>query len=268
MAFAIVNPLAALWKGRGLSCLLLPVDCNVLSTLTNITRPSQEKTKADTEPHERRTFSQTTTAKGSNTTKNFAKKTKESTSNTDIQTRPKTTNTLSGPASVQHLPPDAWPAAWQQRLAQTRRGRIVWTYRDLGLDLCDARTEGRQERSLFLRQLLRDLGHPPGTHTFWPVCLPLPQNSATPEKEKDVYMANAQIFWSGVHCLEARGVVIMGSAAAEAAGLRQKFQPLQQILHNGHFVWMLWDVDTIINLEQRYNSVLAFLKNSLHQLLR
>ncbi|MBO4301263.1 MAG: hypothetical protein J5861_06635 [Desulfovibrio sp.] len=81
-------------------------------------------------------------------------------------------------------------------------------------------------------------------------------------------MANAQIFWSGVHCLEARGVVIMGSAAAEAAGLRQKFQPLQQILHNGHFVWMLWDVDTIINLEQRYNSVLAFLKNSLHQLLR
>lgn len=169
------------------------------------------------------------------------------------------------------LPPHVWPAPWQARLKQTRPGPILWTYWNLGPDLCDPQTPGRMERRQFLQRLLNDLGHPAGTHTFWPSCLPpdpaaLPP--AVPPMSDNGFAANADVFWSGAAQLRARGVVVMGSAAANAVALPGGLRPPQQIRHRGKLVWVLWDVDNLLQFDQRYASMLALLREALRHILR
>lgn len=148
-----------------------------------------------------------------------------------------------------------WPAPWQERLDRTRAGQVAWTYWQLGGDLCNERQPGKAERGAFFRRILQDLGHPQGTHTFWPVCLP----DADGELR-----ANAEVFWSGVQALRARGVVIMGSAAARAAALPGRLEPLTHRIFRGRLVWILRDVDNMLGDEARYVRMLAFLRNALH----
>jgi len=169
------------------------------------------------------------------------------------------------------LPPHVWPSPWQARLEQTRPGPILWTYWNLGPDLCDPQTPGRLERRQFLQRLLHDLGHPAGTHTFWPSCLP-PDPDALPGTEQPIaengFAANADVFWSGASQLRARGVVVMGSAAANAVALPGGLRPPQQIRHRGKLVWVLWDVDNLLQFDQRYASMLALLREALRHILR
>ena len=169
------------------------------------------------------------------------------------------------------LPPHVWPGPWQARLKQTRPGPVLWTYWNLGPDLCDPQTPGRMERRQFLQRLLNDLGHPAGTHTFWPSCLP-PDPEALPPTVPPIsdngFAANADVFWSGAAQLRARGVVVMGSAAANAVALPGGLRPPQQIRHRGKLVWVLWDVDNLLQFDQRYASMLALLREALRHILR
>lgn len=153
------------------------------------------------------------------------------------------------------LAPALWPAPWQERLARTRPGQVAWTYWQLGGDLCHAQQAGRSERGAFFRRILQDLGHPQGTHTFWPVCLPDADGEAR---------ANADVFWSGLQALRSRGVIIMGSAAARAAALPGRLEPLTHRMFRGRLVWILRDVDNMLGDEARYAQMLAFLRNALH----
>ena len=68
--------------------------------------------------------------------------------------------------------------------------------------------------------------------------------------------------------LKARGVVVMGSAAARAVALPGGLRPPQQIRHRGKLVWVLWDVDNLLQLDQRYASMLALLRDALRHFLR
>lgn len=156
------------------------------------------------------------------------------------------------------LAPALWPAPWQERLARTRPGLVAWTYWNLGSDLCDGGQPGKAERGLFFRRLLQDLGHPQGTHTFWPVCLP---------DDGGELLAHADIFWSGLQALKARGVIIMGSAAARAAALPGKLEPLSHRVFRGRRVWILRDVDLMLDDASRYDQMLAFLQNALQSFL-
>ena len=148
---------------------------------------------------------------------------------------------------------------------------MLWTYWNLGPDLCDPQTPGRMERRQFLQRLLNDLGHPAGTHTFWPACLP-PDPEALPPTVPPIsdngFAANADVFWSGAAQLRARGVVVMGSAAANAVALPGGLRPPQQIRHRGKLVWVLWDVDNLLQFDQRYASMLALLREALRHILR
>lgn len=161
----------------------------------------------------------------------------------------------SSAASWQPLAPALWPAPWQERLARTRPGLVAWTYWHLGSDLQDGAQPGKAERGAFFRRIFQDLGHPQGTHTFWPVCLPA---------EAGEPQANADIFWSGLQALRSRGVIIMGSVAARAAGLPGKLEPLSHRRFRGRLVWILRDVDNMIGDEARYVQMRAFLRNALH----
>ena len=175
------------------------------------------------------------------------------------------------PAAWLPLPPHVWPAPWQARLTQARPGPVLWTYWNLGPDLCNPQTPGRLERRQFLQRLLQDLGHPAGTHTFWPSCLP-PDPDALPMPDdmqgQNAYVANADVFWSGAMQLKARGVVVMGSAAARAVGLPGGLRPPQQLRHRGKLVWVLWDVDNLLQFDQRYASMLALLREALRHMVR
>lgn len=175
------------------------------------------------------------------------------------------------PARAVWQPPaqQLWPQPWRDRLPLTRPGRVGWTYRHLGADLLgngpdeageDAPCTMRDRRDFF-RRMIHDLGYPAGTHTFWPVCMPLSAAPDAPEQE------SADAFWAGLRLLRARGVVIMGSAAARAAGLPGGLRPLQSLFFRGFRVFILWDMVNLVRREQRYASMLAFLRTSLQPLL-
>lgn len=171
------------------------------------------------------------------------------------------------------LPPHVWPAVWQERLSRTRQGRVVWTYWNLGPDLCEAQAPGKAQRSAFFRRLMQDLAYPAGTSTFWPACLPDPDAMpASPApaggEERLRYQPNADVFWSGVQALHARAVVVMGSVAARALGLPAGVRPLQQLRHRGTLVWVLWDVEFLLDEPQRYAAMLAFVRRALQQISR
>lgn len=169
------------------------------------------------------------------------------------------------------LPPHTWPAVWQDRLSRTRQGRVVWTYWNLGPDLCEPQAPGKAQRSAFFRRLMQDLAYPAGTSTFWPVCLPDPDAPAPAvpaDGDRPCYQPNAEVFWSGVQALQARAVVVMGSVAARALGLPAGVRPLQQLRHRGSLVWVLWDVEFLLDEPQRYTAMLAFVRRALQQISR
>lgn len=79
------------------------------------------------------------------------------------------TQRYSGNQALPHLPPAQWPALWQERLKKTAPATVLWTYWALGEDMC---VRPNPTRRALLQKLLADLGHPAGTHSFWPTALP------------------------------------------------------------------------------------------------
>lgn len=62
--------------------------------------------------------------------------------------------------------------------------------------------------------------------------------------------------------------MVMGEAAVKALNLPEEFNNFVQIHHQGHFVWMLQDVDDILREEKFYRSILEFLRNALRDFVR
>ena len=304
MAFALVNPVSALWQRRGLTSLLMPDGYDAFAAPQDSARAlsgngprvqpahahagqSQPGASQPGQPRERQTWQQSrqqaTSGQTNQTQANQARQqaqahapvpTEHAAQNTGQHTGQHTGDQATDHAKAAAwlpLPPHVWPSPWQTRLEQTRPGPVLWTYWNLGPDMCDPQTPGRLERRQFLQRLLQDLGHPAGTHTFWPSCLP-PDPAALPTDEPQVqdntYMANPDVFWSGAMQLKARGVVVMGSAAARAVALPGGLRPPQQIRHRGKLVWVLWDVDNLLQFDQRYASMLALLRDALRHFLR
>lgn len=166
------------------------------------------------------------------------------------------------PAAWRSVPAAQWPENWKKRLGATKKGRIAWTYWNLGFDL-EAVACGKEEaakrkcRGEFLRSIFQDLGYPAGTHTLWPVCLPDDDGNANPD-----------IFWSGGRELGFRGVVIMGSAAARPLLQRQGLKPLTQLRHAGQSVWILWEIDHLATAPEIYQRALVFLRPALRNFLQ
>lgn len=259
MAFADLNPLGALWQSHGLRCLLLPGDVP----------PERSFSAAVPQPGCRNPRPVRPVYPDDPRRAPRAEK-------SPVPARVAAEAGQTSPASRndglwQPLPPHVWPAPWRERLAATRPGLVVWTYWNLGRDICDAqgaRDRQRLDRRTFLQRLLGDLAHPAGTHTFWPTCLPVQDTGDMNAADANGFAPHAGAFWSGVRKLGARGVVVMGSAAAEALALPSGLRPLQQTRHHGHLVWVLWDVEYLLHEEQRYTAMLAFLRQALRKVVR
>lgn len=296
MAFAPVNPLAAPWQARGLDWLLMPEDLPPELSLcvmpdavpaAPVRRPQPAAPRA---PRPVRPLPSQLQQEGQGSASAApaqavrqggapvaspapAAPAPEQRRPARPQAAEQAPETAASVRSWRPLPPHVWPAVWQERLSRTRQGRVVWTYWNLGPDLCEAQAPGKAQRSAFFRRLMQDLAYPAGTSTFWPACLPdpdaMPASPAPAEGEdRPRYQPNADVFWSGVQALHARAVVVMGSVAARALGLPAGVRPLQQLRHRGTLVWVLWDVEFLLDEPQRYAAMLAFVRRALQQISR
>ena len=296
MAFAPVNPLAAPWQARGLDWLLMPEDLPPELSLcvmpdavpaAPVRRPQPVAPRA---PRPVRPLPSQLQQEGQGSASAApaqavrqggapvaspapAAPAPEQRRPARPQAAEQAPETAAPVRSWRPLPPHVWPAVWQERLSRTRQGRVVWTYWNLGPDLCEAQAPGKAQRSAFFRRLMQDLAYPAGTSTFWPACLPdpdaMPASPAPAEGEdRPRYQPNADVFWSGVQALHARAVVVMGSVAARALGLPAGVRPLQQLRHRGTLVWVLWDVEFLLDEPQRYAAMLAFVRRALQQISR
>lgn len=296
MAFAPVNPLAAPWQARGLDWLLMPEDLPPELSLcvmpdavpaAPVRRPQPAAPRA---PRPVRPLPSQLQQEGQGSAPAAPAQAvrqggapvaspapvapaPEQRRPSRPQSAEQAPETAASVRSWRPLPPHVWPAVWQERLSRTRQGRVVWTYWNLGPDLCEAQAPGKAQRSAFFRRLMQDLAYPAGTSTFWPACLPdpdaMPASPAPAEGEdRPRYQPNADVFWSGVQALHARAVVVMGSVAARALGLSAGVRPLQQLRHRGTLVWVLWDVEFLLDEPQRYAAMLAFVRRALQQISR
>ena len=285
MAFAPVNPLAAPWQARGLDWLLMPEDlppelslCAMPDAVpaAPVRRPQPAAPRA---PRPVRPLPSQMQQEGQGSASAApAQAVRQGgapvASPAPAAPAPEQAPETAAPVrSWRPLPPHVWPAVWQERLSRTRQGRVVWTYWNLGPDLCEEQAPGKAQRSAFFRRLMQDLAYPAGTSTFWPACLPdpdaMPASPAPAEGEdRPRYQPNADVFWSGVQALHARAVVVMGSVAARALGLPAGVRPLQQLRHRGTLVWVLWDVEFLLDEPQRYAAMLAFVRRALQQISR
>lgn len=301
MAFAPVNPLAAPWQARGLNWLLMPEDLPPELSLcvmpdavpaAPVRRPQPAAPRAPrpvrplpSQLHQDGQGSAPAAPaqavrQGAAPAASFAPSAAAPAAPVQEQRRParpqpeeQAPEAAAPVRNWRPLPPHVWPAVWQERLSRTRQGRVVWTYWNLGPDLCEAQAPGKAQRSAFFRRLMQDLAYPAGTSTFWPACLPDPDAMPAPSapaggEDRPHYQPNADVFWSGVQALHARAVVVMGSVAARALGLPAGVRPLQQLRHRGTLVWVLWDVEFLLDEPQRYAAMLAFVRRALQQISR
>lgn len=230
MAFEYLDPLAAIWRTRGLRHILMPQDIGDHETERPPERSWQQKSPA---------AAQSRPAP------------KPTPANAQPENAPAATS-----VTWQPIPVKDWPAAWQERLDLSKKGRVAWTYRELGADLSAqaSDSEQRRARSLFLRRVLADLRHPAGTHTFWPGQLAISSS------------LESDIFWSGLKALGCRGVIIMGPEYAATLAGKTMLRPYLRISHRGQFVWILPDINNFP--ESDYSRMLKSLRKSLEPLVR
>lgn len=235
MAFEDLSLIGRLWRNHGLLNVLLPYDAPRTS-------PVSPKHAASSRPK--------TSAPAAENSRSFTVATKNSPQVAKEKPQPQ----------LQILPTEAWPEVWRTMLSATKKGLFAWTYLGLGQDLHDAKKPGgdaarekqRLARGNFLRRLLADLGHPAGTHTFWPLDMPVDKGN----------MPRGDIFWSALQLLGCRGVVVMGSAAAKIIVPDEKLKPLMQLRKHGMFIWILRDIDDLTNAPEKYAPVPAFLRKA------
>lgn len=163
------------------------------------------------------------------------------------------------------LPLEKWPANWRNHLEGTKKGKIAWTYWTLGHDLqkdapeSGQQKDGRQLRSSFLRKLFKDLGLPPGTHTFWPPTLPGGPMDPVAERE---------IFWSGLSHLGSRAAIIFGSEAAKHLLPEESLRASLNLRKYGQLIWVLWDIDALAASPAKYSMLHNFLRAALSPFYR
>jgi hypothetical protein len=148
-----------------------------------------------------------------------------------------------------------WPPAWRERREKTRAAPVVWTYWELGRDLCVAPDPQRRD---LLRGLLQDLAHPPGTHSFWPLALP--------GGDGEELEANPPVFWDGVRLLRGRAVVVMGPQALHSLALPDHMLVLgsyEQVRHQGRLLVVLPPPDLLIRETRRMQALREFLRRAL-----
>ncbi len=252
MAFAQLSTEALYLKGMGLSYVLMPGPCPqspAAPPVSTVHRPPPATGRGAARPAAQRTWHP---AQRQSVNPPAAKAERLATPQPDAPVRQ--------PSCPRFPMPERWPASWSALLANTKPGRVAWTYYGLGHDLLGSPSAARRER---LAALIRYLALPAGTHTFWPVGLPEPD-----EDGKPIIVPSPEIFWDGLRRLGARVLIVLGSPAARCIGvtgpIRPMFSPMQAF--NGVRLLITWDIDSLDD-PAKMNGSRTFLRTMLTSLL-
>lgn len=250
MAFANVNCMTAIWQSWGLKYIFRPADASGTNGSRKNAPQEMSGVKAPRVPVKPWPMRDQATSSGCREPDNrrLAPLHKDS-------QQPAQSVRL---AKFRPIPPEQWPPIWREQLGQTKPGVIAWTYWHLGADLLgDKHPQFNQEeqarRRRIMGRLLGALGHPAGTHTFWPTQLDLAEN---PQAQPD-------IFWSGLRELGCRGLLIFGSQAAWPLLNTRSVHPFQSERRNGIFIYVLNDMGKLADDQEQFGQTVAYLRSSL-----
>jgi len=126
----------------------------------------------------------------------------------------------------------AWPEPWNSIRHLIKRGcRSVWTYLELGQDVCG---EACTTRRALLGQLIKAMGLPSGSIGFWPMSVPC----------KGRLVCDPELFRQGLARFDTAGLVIFGKS-----GFTHIFPDLEQeygrFVHNGLMYLLLPALDEL-----------------------
>jgi hypothetical protein len=108
------------------------------------------------------------------------------------------------PPQVSEQPAPSWPEPWRTQLRRMQRSKpVIWTYLELGCDLCGRPDPQRRE---LWSSIIEGLGWPKGSVVFWP-CSTLLQEGLHPRPD---------LFWKGMPHLDPTLIVIFGEPAFNA----------------------------------------------------
>ncbi len=148
----------------------------------------------------------------------------------------------------------SWGAEWQhlwKKLNMDAHPRVVWTYAGLGEDLTGTAST---ERRAVMAHILKGLGHPRGTHGFWPYVLP----GTEPEPD---------IFWSALSMAGTRAVLVFGSEARDALFLPKTLRPYCQEIFQGRMVIQLQRPESLYSDEAGLRKLVLNLTSLLRRCL-
>lgn len=244
MAFADLSANAAIWKSAGLKYIYYPDGLPANSAPPRLASPrvDENKKRFALPPSQARAAA--------------AEKTASATPATEARK----------PAPWTFVSQDSMPDAWRRSLNKINKGSVAWTYMELGSDLISSSLELTEEekkrfaaRRGFIARILKDLGHPPGTHTFLP---PAP----------GVWNASnfaADYFFSSLRILNCRGLLVFGSAVGGILFPEKRLRPLVSWTHGDLFVWVLRDINVLSEIDSPYyNESLAYLRDALRRFVR
>ena len=147
------------------------------------------------------------------------------------------------------------PPIWQERLNHTKKARVIWTYWNLGEDLCGNASPLRRE---LVQKIIQDLKHPVGTHSFWPIALP----------ENGELKANHIAFWTGVEQLKSRIIIVLGNQASRALGFNINDTLFHFTKHQEYSIIFSKDVDILSQNQAVYSRMINQLRSFLTQYLQ
>ena len=243
MAFADLNSEAALWKNAGLKYLFYPDGLPEPSVAERPSPPPANENK--------RRFARPAPA----------------TRPSPEKTRPATAPPVAAkPAPRSFVSLESMPDAWRALLKKINKGTIAWTYPELGADLASSSivlSEDEKKRFAarknFIARILKDLGHPPGTHTF------LPPAPGVWNAENFV----ADYFFSSLRILNCRGLLVFGSPVGGILFPEKRLRPLVSWMRGDLFVWILRDINVLSeNDSPYYNESLVYLRDALRRFVR
>ncbi len=153
-------------------------------------------------------------------------------------------------------PPESWPENWQALFRRTKAAPLVWTYPELGLDLCGG-SEESAERSGALKALIAALQLRKGSSAFWPFALP----------EGGAAADNPAVFQSGLARLDCRAIILFGPDSLARAGFNSlKAMPYQQSVVAGRLVIVLPSFASMLSDAGKKDTALAYLRSALSRL--
>jgi hypothetical protein len=110
-----------------------------------------------------------------------------------------------------------WPEPWKGQLARLQRPKpVLWTYRELGLDLCGSPDPRRRE---LWATIIEKLGWPRGAVLFWPFS----------HVVEETLVQRTDLFWKGIGSIDPMMIVVFGmDAAAELLPGNAAYGPVRQ----------------------------------------